>query len=310
MGALGEILPGVEKVRGRAVTLDDVLEGRAKPKLLYLVGEVPFFERPDCEYVVAQDTYYPPFKVDAFLPASGFVEAEGTITNIEGRVQSLVRVEDLSDGAITGFTRPDWFIFGRIAEKLGYPGFDFKNSAAVLKEISSVVSGFPSKPDRKPRPLKSKTSIPISKHQTEIGGSGSYLLVAEPAGFRHRGIDLSSKVEGLEELALERGFRINPDDLRRLKVKPGDNIVISTDTFEVTGPVKSEPGCPTGTIFFFRPDTFGGLEHLSRLEPLYRISESPVRVHARPVKSTVEKTKKGARVRAAGVADGQRSRRA
>jgi len=299
MGTLGEILPGVDKAKGKHITLTDVIEGRAKPKVIYLVGEVPFFERPDCEYIVAQDIYYPPFKVDAFLPASSFVEAEGTITNVEGRVQRLVKVEDLPDGVISGFARPDWFIFSSLAQRMKYLGFNYKNSGAVLKEISTVFPGFPSKPDRKPRRLVPKTSIPIKKQKTEAkqktkaAGTASYLLIAEPAGFRHRGIDLSSKVEGLGELALEEGFRLNPEDLRKLKVKPGNSITVSTTTLKVTGTTRAEPECPEGIIYFFLPDAFGGLAHRSNWEPLYRISENPVKVNVRAAGSTGRKTGKG-----------------
>ena len=161
LGAVGEILPGVAKAKGKGISLADVIEGRARPKVIYLVGEVPFFERPDCEYIVAQGIYHPPFAVDAFLPAASFAEAEGTLTNVEGRVQKLVRIEHLPDGAIAGFARPDWLIFSRLAEKLKCGEFKYKNARAVLKEISSNVPGFPARPDRKPRQLVLKARLPI-----------------------------------------------------------------------------------------------------------------------------------------------------
>ena len=79
-----------------SIGLADVWAGRG-PRVLYLVGEAPFVSRPDCEFVIAQDTYLPPFEVDVFLPAASFAEAEGTITNIEGRVQALAQIEHLAD---------------------------------------------------------------------------------------------------------------------------------------------------------------------------------------------------------------------
>ena len=126
LGVMGELLPGVARVPAglsapaeKGISLADVVEGRAKPKVIYLVGAVPFFTRPSRDYLIAQNTYHPPFEVDAFLPAASFAEAEGTLTNVEGRVQNLARVENLPDGAANGFTRPDWFIFSRLAERLG-----------------------------------------------------------------------------------------------------------------------------------------------------------------------------------------------
>jgi len=292
LGAMGEIMPGVGKAKRKGVSLADVIEGRARPKVIYLVGEAPFFERPDCEYVIAQGVYHPPFAVDAFLPAASFAEAEGTLTNVEGRIQQLVKIEDLPDGAVTGFTRPDWFIFSRLAEKLKCSEFKYKNAKAVLKEISKNTPGFPARPDRKPRRLAPKARLPIERRKAAATGTGAYLLVAEPAGFGHRGIDLSSKVEGLEELALEEGFRLNPEDLRKLRVKPGQSITVSIGKLTVTGPAKSDAECPQGVIYYYRPLACGGLEHRANLEPLYRLRRSPVRVNVRADRPAAKKPKK------------------
>ncbi len=294
LGALGEVLPGVAKAKGQGLSLADVISSRAKPKVLYLVGEVPFFERPDCDYIIAQDIYYPPFEIDAFLPAASFAEAEGTLTNVEGRVQELVQIEDLPDGAVAGFMRPDWYIFSRLAERLNSREFKYKSARAVLKEISKTVPGYPAKPNRKPRRLASKAKLPVEKRKAPVAGTGPYLLIAEPAGFGHRGIDLSSKVEGLEELALEEGFRLNPDDLQKLQIEPGENIAISINKLTVTGPTKADAECPHGAIYYYRPVALGGLEQRANLEPLYRLRASPVKVKARAAKATGKKAKKKA----------------
>ncbi|UCE60415.1 MAG: molybdopterin-dependent oxidoreductase [Phycisphaerales bacterium] len=286
LGVISELLPGVAKAKGKGVTLSDVIEGTATPKVLYLVGEVPFFDRPDCEYVIAQGTYYPPFEVDAFLPAASFAEAEGTLTNVEGRVQELVGIEDLPDSAVAGFARPDWLIFSRLAEKLKCSEFKYKSAKAVLKDISKTVADFPAKADRKPRRLTPKAKLPIDRHAGGSEGADPFLLVAEPAGFAHRGTDLASKVEGLEELALEEGFRLNPDDLGKLRVDSGERITVSVGKLTVTGQAKADKECPRGTVYFHRPVAYGGLEHRAELEPLYRLRKSPVKAE---VARSVEK---------------------
>jgi len=294
LGAMGEILPGVAKAKGRGLTLADVLAGRAKPKVIYLVGEVPFFERPDCEYLIAQSTYCPSFAVDAFLPAASFAEAEGTLTNVEGRVQELVRIEDLPDGAVTGFTRPDWLIFSRLAKKLKSRGFEYKNAKAILREISKSIPDFPARPNRKPRRLAPKAKLPVERRKTSAMGTGDYLLVAEPAAFGHRGVDLSSNVEGLGELGLEEGFRLHPEDLRTLRAKPGESITVSAGKLSVTGSAKADIECSRGTVYFHRPTACGGLEHRASLEPLYRLGTNPIRATVRAARSVRKKpTKKG-----------------
>lgn len=291
LGAMNGILPGVAKARGSSMSLDDLLDGKAKPKVTYLVGEAPFFERPDCEFVIAQGIYYPPFKVDAFLPASSFAEAEGTLTNVEGRVQSLVRIENLPDGALNGYSRPDWEIFSRLARKLKSTELKYRSSKGILREISQNVPGFPSKPDRKPRKLEPASKFEIKKRKNGVSGTGTFLLVAESAGFRHRAIDLSSKVEGLGELALEEGFHFHPSDLEKLKVEAGGNVVASIDGLEITGPAKAHAECPEGVVYFFRPHAFGGIEHRADLEPLFRMTENPLNVEVRAAKPSGKKVK-------------------
>jgi len=278
LGVFGELLPGLRKAPGGGISLADLLEGRAKPKVLYLVGEVPFFERPDCEYVIAQDIYRPPFEVDAFLPAASFVEAGGTLTNVEGRVQEIVKIEDPVDGAITGFVRPDWFIFSALTEKILGTGPPFRDEREILKEISETVAGFPASPDRRPRRLELKQEIPLDKPRAASSGANGYRLLVEPGGFRHRGIDLSFVVEGLSELGLEEGFRLHPDDLDELGVKAGARLTLSVDGLDVSGAANSDSDCPRGMVYVHRPSAYGGIPHRRSLEPLYRLKASPVKV--------------------------------
>ncbi len=270
LGALGEYLPGLGTANGAGVSLDAFLDGTAHPKVLYLVGEVPFFERPACDYIIAQDLYRPPFEVDAFLPAASFAEAGGTLTNIEGRVQEIVKIEDLPDGAITGFTRPDWHVFGALAEKLGCSACAFEDSGAILREIAGQVAGFPAHPDRKPRRLALNEEIPWQKPKAKPSPTRGRRLMVEPGGFRHRGIDLSFVVEGLSELGLEEGFRIHPEEMEELGFKNGDEVVLALDGRTLPGRIKADADCPRGIVHVHRPFACGGIPHRRELEPLYR----------------------------------------
>jgi formate dehydrogenase alpha subunit len=274
LGVFGELLPGLGSAKGRRISLADLLEGRAKPKVVYLVGESPFFERPDCDFLIAQDIYLPSFEVDAFLPAASFAEAEGTLTNIEGRVQQLAKIEDLPDGAVAGYARPDWFIFGALVEKLARGGRWPNDASQVLEEISAKVTGFPASPDRQPRRIKLRKHIPWEKPRTGSRASSQYQLIVEPGGFRHRGIDMSFAVEGLEELALEEGFRLHPEDLENLGIEVGKRVVLGVDGVEVSGPARADPDCPRGTVWLYRPSACGGIPQRGNLAPLYRLGEN------------------------------------
>ncbi len=332
LGAFGEVLPGGKRCQEpfaaqrpcggsaqkvpdtffprKGISLADVLDGKAKPKVIYLVGEVPFFTRPQCDFVIAQGLYSPPFEVDAFLPAASFAEAEGTLVNIEGRVQRLVRIEDLPDGAVTGLVRPDWFIFSQLAQRLGSSEWPYQNAKAVLQEISAAIPGFPPEPDRRPRQLTPQTdwglaietsAAPVLSAQSipnpqsaipNPAHAGSFLLVAEPGGFGHCGVDLSSKVEGLGELGLEEGFRLHPEDLGRLGLKPGEHLTVWLDEVFVTGPVRPDADCPRGAVYYHRPVAFGGLEHRAEFEALYRWGSNPVRVEVQRAGSVGRKPKR------------------
>ena len=278
LGAFGEILPGVIQAKGPGISLTDLMTKRKRPKVLYLVGQSPFQERPDCDYVISQDTYSPPFPVDAFLPAASFAEAGGTLTNIEGRVQELVGIENPPDGAVTGFVRPDWQIFSEVSEKLDGRALGYKSAEDILREIHEAVPGFPAKADREPRPLQAKSGLTVEERNHPPAGKGEFLLIVEPAGFQHRGTDLSSVVEGLGELALEQGVRLNPEDLSRLGVEPGGRITLRVDGTKVTLKAKADGDCPARVIYCARPANFGGLKSCRDLEPLYHLNSNPIRV--------------------------------
>jgi predicted molibdopterin-dependent oxidoreductase YjgC len=280
MGAFPEIGPGAASRNGRGLGLAEIINGSKRPSVIYLVGDIPFFERPDCDFLIVQDTYLPPFKVDAFLPAATFAESGGTLINIEGRVQEIVQIEHLPEGAVTGMMRPDWRIFSDLANSLQSASMNYQSIQDVQKDIQKAVPNFPVGIDRRPRRMNAADRLEIEKLIDENMGTGDFLLVAEPAGYRHRGIDISSKVGGLGELALEEGFRMHPDDLGALGLKNGDRVTLSFDNGKIHVPaaVKSDNECPKGVIFYTRPVVFGGLKHRRELRPLYRLKQNPIRV--------------------------------
>jgi formate dehydrogenase alpha subunit len=280
MGVFPEILPGGIMAGGRGKGLNDLLEGTISPKVVYLVGETPFFDRPDCDFLIVQDVYMPPFEVDVFLPAASFAESGGTLVNVEGRVQEIVQVEHLPEGAVTGFARPDWRIFSDLANLLKCESVSYRSAKDVLKEIREAVPEFPSRLNRIPRRASVIEKLPIRRHRAVEPVGSEYLLVAAPAGFRYRGIDMSSKVGGLEELALEEGFKMNPEDLAELGVVDGGRISIRWgDGGAVTAMAKSDIECPRGVVYFTQPAAYGGLWQRHGLEPLYKnVVRNPLRV--------------------------------
>jgi len=280
MGVFPEVAPGGVARNDKGFGWAELLSGSKRPKVIYCIGDVAFRERPDCDFLIIQDTYLPPFKVDAFLPAASFAEAGGTLINIEGRVQEVVPVENPPEGAVFGFMRPDWRILADVARALESQALNYLSAADVRKEIRALIPGFPAEPDRKPRqmkPLDQPLKAPAGKGQAR---DGDFWLVAEPGGYRHRGIDIASKVGGLRELALEDGFRMHPEDVESLGLAAGDRIRVTWDDggAGATAAVKADPECSRGAVYFTRRAVPGGLKPGSEQGALQGLRQNPARV--------------------------------
>jgi anaerobic selenocysteine-containing dehydrogenase len=91
-----------------------------------------------CELVIVQDCFETETtrNADFVLPAAQWVERTGTMTNSERRVtRSNQLVEAPADA------KPDWWIFSRVAQALGYDGFDFETSEAIWDEYRQITKG-------------------------------------------------------------------------------------------------------------------------------------------------------------------------
>ena len=75
---------------------------------------------------------------DLLLPAAGWLEKEGTMTNSERRVTYLPKVIDAPGDAL-----PDAEIIMRFARAMGYHGFDFKNASEIYDEYARLTKNTP-----------------------------------------------------------------------------------------------------------------------------------------------------------------------
>jgi predicted molibdopterin-dependent oxidoreductase YjgC len=257
LGALAGVLPGPRA--GRVEAGLERLRGGRPPRVLYLIGETPLTERPACETVIAQGMYPPPFAVDVFLPAAATVEAEGTLTSVEGRVQDLRPVERPARDAVLG-PRPDWRILTDLAERLGRKGLGFDSARAVRDAIRAEVPGFSAEGDRAPRrmsPFVAGAATGVARPAAKAP-RGRFTIVLEHASFRHRGVDLAAVVEGLAELHLEEGVGLHPDDLARLGVEPGGELTVRLDGTDLVLAARPDAECPRGAAYLVRDETWQG----------------------------------------------------
>jgi predicted molibdopterin-dependent oxidoreductase YjgC len=92
----------------------DMIHGRTE--VLYVVGEVPFFERPDTGFLIVQNAYLTPLaeQADVVLPSGSFFELSGTIIDFMGRLRKVSQLIELYNKSMSSRD-----IFVSLAGKLG-----------------------------------------------------------------------------------------------------------------------------------------------------------------------------------------------
>ncbi|HLI94358.1 MAG TPA: FAD-dependent oxidoreductase, partial [Puia sp.] len=126
---------------------DALSQGRMKA--IWIIGTNPLVSLPDARkaeqalrnarFVVVQEISNRPETLgcaDIILPAAGWAEKQGTMTNSERRISLLDKVVDPP-----GEARPDAAIICALAEKMGFPGFDYPDPAAIFREHALLTAG-------------------------------------------------------------------------------------------------------------------------------------------------------------------------
>ena len=142
---LFEGLWGVEGLPSTpGMTYMDMLE---KCNILYIVGANPMVSAPNTnavrkmleekEFLIVQDIFLTETGqlADVVLPAASWVEKDGTITEVDRRVQRINKAIDPP-----GEARPDWQIFCELAKLMGYGElFPFNSPEEIFEEIRKCV---------------------------------------------------------------------------------------------------------------------------------------------------------------------------
>lgn len=118
-------------------------------KAIWIICTNPLVSLPDvrraekalakANFVVVQDISYLSDTVpyaDLLLPAAGWLEKEGTMTNSERRISYLNKVIDAPGEAL-----PDTEILIHFAKKMGFPGFDYNNVSEIFDEHCKLTKG-------------------------------------------------------------------------------------------------------------------------------------------------------------------------
>lgn len=126
---------------------DAMLEG--KIKAVWIMATNPMVSLPDsakieaalkaCPFVVVSDCIADTATTrmaDLLLPAQGWSEKSGTVTNSERRISRQRRVLPSP-----GMARPDWWIISQIAQRMGFSeAFDYLHEGEIFREYAKLTT--------------------------------------------------------------------------------------------------------------------------------------------------------------------------
>ncbi|NAZ97609.1 molybdopterin oxidoreductase family protein [Vibrio toranzoniae] len=135
--------PGLKAVE----LFDDMLEG--KLKAVWIMATNPVVSLPDsakvkaaleqCPFVVVSDCIADTETTrlaDIVLPAQGWSEKSGTVTNSERRISRQRRILPSP-----GEAKPDWWMIKEVAQKMGHQhAFDYRHEGQIFEEYCQMTS--------------------------------------------------------------------------------------------------------------------------------------------------------------------------
>jgi NADH-quinone oxidoreductase subunit G len=199
------------------------------------------------EFVVSIDMFLTESSVaaDVVLPAAGFGEVEGTMTNLEGRVQKVNRIVPAP-----GQARPANEILADLSARMGSP-WEASSDAALAAEIGALA-----------------THAAVTWDALDWGAGRDGIVVAGgDVAFQAPSVDTSTgnglalhlgrvlydrgtavaMGPSLARLAQEPAVYLHPDDAQRLAVNGTARVTGSAGTAEL--PVRIDPSLAPGTVY-------------------------------------------------------------
>ena len=234
--------------------------------VLFLLGADPLTDFPNkalaeaalqkVETLVAVDLFVTPsvYESDVVLPATSFLEADGSHTNVEGRITPIRQ-------KITppGTARPDWMIAAEIAYRLGHD-LEITAPEDVWEEISSRSSvhgdlNYGRLDDEPGGYLITATGripfVPVEERiETRPVDSYAMRLILGRRMFDKGTITQMSS--SLSHLAEQSQLRINQYDFERLGIKEGAQVEVTSEGRNISISVKVDNRVPRSSALIYR----------------------------------------------------------
>jgi predicted molibdopterin-dependent oxidoreductase YjgC len=248
----------LDSTRGR--NYEDILAGigQGQVKALYLAGEVPPLpELAKLSFLVVQNIV--PTEAAQYahviLPATTFAEMDGTLTNLEGRVQRLRQAIQP-----VGQSRPGWMVVRDVAKRMGVD-WNYESAADVMTEIAALVPAYAGVNYemgmggvlRRFEPAAQAQFVPFSLDgipQPE-GASAEFplTLITERNLFYYYGACLTEEVKGMNLIKDEDILHLNPADAARLGIADGALVKVISPHGSAECIVRATNGLLEGTAF-------------------------------------------------------------
>lgn len=296
--------PGLTVVEIMDAVHDDRISG------MYVLGENPAMSDPDVsharaalaklEHLVVQDIFLTETATyaDVILPATAWPEKDGTVTNTNRQVQLGRKALDAP-----GDARPDWWIVQELANRIGltwaydHPRDVFAEMAQGMPSLANITwerlekesavtypcdapdrpgneivfgDGFPTD-DGLGRFVPADIVPPDEQPDDEYP---MILTTGRQLEHWHTGA-MTRRSQVLDDIQPSAVANINPQDLRTLGIRPGDQIRVSTRRGTIELMARSDEATPVGAVFipFAYVEAAANLLTNSALDPFGKIPE-------------------------------------
>jgi len=246
---------GAPLAPGAGRTSPEMIDAAARGELevLYVVGADPATDVPDARawqaarsrvpFVVVQGAFLTATAAaaDVVLPTLVLPERDGTVSNIEGRVQRLRPIV-----AGPGDARGDAVIFSALAGRLGKT-IAYSSWEEIHDEMRTMIPDLAIDavlPLAAPRP---SDNAPAGDLSSAAPGDGSLLLIPGSALFDQG--SMSARSEAIAGLAGAPWALLHPEDAGRLGVGEGDTLVLTSTHGSIALRAVVRPALLPGQVF-------------------------------------------------------------
>jgi formate dehydrogenase major subunit len=301
---------GLDPKRGLTVTeiIGSALKGGVRG--MYMLGENPFLSDPNInkvrkalaklDFLVVQDIFLTETAefADVILPASSYLEKDGTFTNTDRRVQLGRKVLDPP-----GQARVDWEVVQDIANRIGLD-WRYHSAQQIFEELVSVIPsyknlnydnlGLTGKLYPNPDPARSDGTVVMFTEKFKTSDGLAHLVPAEwlPAKelpdqaypyvlntgrmleHWHTG-SMTRRSYALDAIAPEALVFINPDDAAELGLADGDLARVSSrrGVIELATKVSHREARGNCFIPFHFREAAANLLTIDEIDPVGKIPE-------------------------------------